>query len=106
VADLAVRVERQDGRAVLQISGELDLATVAVLQDAVADELRAGQPGEIVLDLSGLTFLDSSGLGALLQIRSDTMAAGGALTMAAVAPGAARVIEIAGLSATFGLSDS
>jgi anti-sigma B factor antagonist len=103
VADLDVRVERQDGQVHLALSGELDLATVGALHEAVAEQLAAGPVGDLVLDLTGITFLDSSGLGALLQVRSAVQSAGGELRISAVAPGPARVIAIAGLSGTFGI---
>jgi anti-anti-sigma factor len=106
VADLAVRSERQDGRILLRVSGELDLATVEILRHAAAKELDAGEFGELALDLSGLSFLDSSGLGALLQIRGEAMAQGGAFTIAGLSAGPARIISIAGLSSTFGVPEA
>jgi anti-sigma B factor antagonist/stage II sporulation protein AA (anti-sigma F factor antagonist) len=53
----------------LAVDGELDMATVPLLQSAV-DQSLAGS--EIVVDLSGMTFVDSVGLVGLLSIvRSD-----------------------------------
>ena len=106
MADLRVRAQRDGSRVVLTVEGELDLATVGGLQDAVAEVLSAGGPAELVLDLAGVTFLDSSGLGALLRVRADVQAAGGRLSVSAVARGPARVIAIAGLSATLGLPEA
>jgi anti-sigma B factor antagonist len=103
VADLDVRAERQDGRCVLTVSGELDLSTVAQLEGAYRQLVTAGPIAELVLDLAGVSFVDSSGLGALLRLRAEQMSAGGSLTISAVAAGPARVIDIAGLSETFGL---
>lgn len=56
-----------DGSRTLQLEGELDLASVEVLQTALArptDGTRA-----LTLDLSGLRFIDSSGLHAILWAR-------------------------------------
>jgi anti-anti-sigma factor len=103
VADLAVHPERQDGRCLMHVSGELDLATVDILRSAAEEQMTGGGLGELEMDLAELTFLDSSGLGALLQIRSDAMARGATFRISAVAPGVARVIEIAGLTSTFGI---
>jgi anti-anti-sigma factor len=103
VADLDVRAERQDGRCVLAVSGELDLSTVAVLETAFHELVPPPPIPELVLDLSAVRFVDSSGLGALLRLRAEQLAGGGSFTIAAIAPGPARVVDIAGLSETFGL---
>lgn len=96
-------MQRQDGQARLAITGEIDLATAPALLEAVAGVLHSDRQPAIVLDLAEVSFLDSSGLGALLQARAEVLAAGGRLTLASVAPGPGRVIAIAGLSGTFGI---
>lgn len=57
----------------LDVSGDVDLSTGPALQDRVAALLRAagGEAGatEVVLDLSGITFLDCAGLGYLRQLQ-------------------------------------
>lgn len=56
-----VVAESAEGDArMLRLSGELDLATVDKLRDAVKDSLSGSR--HLVLDLSGLAFIDSSGL--------------------------------------------
>lgn len=50
----------QDGSRLLRLRGELDLATVDKLRDAVKESLDGSR--HLVLDLSGLAFIDSSGL--------------------------------------------
>jgi anti-anti-sigma factor len=105
VADLTVAIERQGDRVSVAVAGELDLGTVDQLEQAVAGELAAGAVAELVVDLGGVSFVDSSGLGALLRIRQATQQAGGQLILTGVNPGPARVIGIAGLSGTFGLPE-
>jgi anti-anti-sigma factor len=105
VADLTVLTERRGDRVSVAVAGELDLATVGRLEEAVAGELAAGAVAELVVDLAEVTFLDSTGLGALLRIRQATQHAGGRLTISRAAAGPARVIGIAGLSGTFGLPE-
>ena len=58
------RISRPDGGTELKIVGELDVATAPQLTEA----LRDLQGGEVVLDLSELTFLDSCGTRALLEL--------------------------------------
>jgi anti-anti-sigma factor len=58
----------EDGAVVtLRLTGTLDLSTVRVL-DAASGRLPAGCRS-VVLDLSGLAFLDSTGIGALVRLR-------------------------------------
>jgi anti-anti-sigma factor len=102
VVELIVRAERREDCVVLTVAGELDLSTVGELHSAVSAELGA-DPVDLVLDLAEVGFVDSSGLGALLRIRAEQLARGVTMRIAAVAPGPARVIGIAGLADTFGL---
>jgi len=58
---LLVESERDGERTRLTLVGELDIATVQRLQDAI-DAALAEKPAALVVDLRGLGFLDSSGL--------------------------------------------
>lgn len=58
--------EGEQGR--LTLSGELDIATVPLLQEAVADMLQAGVR-QLTIDLRPLSFLDSSGLREFISLR-------------------------------------
>jgi anti-anti-sigma factor len=58
---LEVSSEERDGLVHVALVGELDLSTVAKLQDELS-KVEAGSPPTVVVDLSKLTFLDSTGL--------------------------------------------
>ena len=58
-----------DGRVVLRPVGDLDLLTAPVLTEALAQ--RGGSGVTLVIDLAAVTFLDSSGLRALLVAHED-----------------------------------
>lgn len=102
MADLKVNAHVADGRPVLRVSGDLDLATLASLRTAAEAALAACGDG-LVLDLTELTFVDSSGLGLLVELRNRALAQGGTLQLQHVPSGPKRVIEIAGLAETFGV---
>ncbi len=53
------------GRRLVAVDGELDLASAPALSDALARELATGK--QILLDLSGVTFIDSTGLAAIVN---------------------------------------
>lgn len=77
----------------LALKGELDASTVAVLADQ-----SFGEPGSlVVLDLKELSFLDSSGLGAIHGARQRVMHDGGMLVVSRPGPAVFRVLEITGL---------
>ncbi len=66
-AALQVSIAHGADETVLAVRGELDTSTAQQLSDAVEGELR-GSPGRIVVDLAGLTFCDSLGLGTLIVL--------------------------------------
>ncbi len=59
------QVTRSDGTVVVQVRGELDLATEAGLRSVLVDLATRVRPPSIVIDLAKLTFVDSTGIGAL-----------------------------------------
>lgn len=84
------------GIALVRVSGELDYDGVAALEDAVRS-VRALGSHCLLVDLSGLTFMDSSGVNALLKARRDTHVSGGWMRIAGPQPSVLRVIELVGL---------
>lgn len=91
----AFRAESYDfdqGRVVV-LCGELDVSTCP----ALSEHLAAPPRPFLVLDLSGLTFIDSSGLGAIHSARQRSIHDGGTLVVARPTPIVRRVFEITGL---------
>ena len=78
--------------------GEIDFATMGELERTLTD-LGARRP--VKLDLSGVLFIDSSGLAMLLSMRNLLAEGGGMLILHAPSPKVRRVFEVAGLSAAF-----
>jgi anti-sigma B factor antagonist len=70
-----------DGRVVVALRGELDVADAASVVAALA--AVAAREGEIIVDLAGLEFIDSSGVAALVRVRKQARHAGGDLLLAA-----------------------
>ena len=80
----------------VRFAGELDLATVADAEEVVA-RARRESPGSLRLDLSELTFLDSSGLRLVIQIDAACRADGWALEILPGPRGVQRVFDLAGV---------
>lgn len=86
-----------DGEAeTLYVSGELDVASAPALEHAVAHAID-GQGAEFRLDLSGLTFMDSSGAGGLVQVHHRVGAIGRRLVIVSPMRIVRRVIDLMGL---------
>ena len=89
----------------LIVSGDLDDLNAGTLAHGVLKALLH-RPATLDLDVSGLTFLDTGGIRALLQCHTDAAQAGCRLTLTDPHPNVRRVLEIVGLLDQFGLADS
>jgi anti-sigma B factor antagonist len=97
--------ERQVGRAiVLSVRGDLDDRTAPVLRGHALAVL-ARPVGALALDLGGVSFLDSSGLSALIAVWREADARGVEFALAAVPDQARRVMAITETSALFRIVD-
>ncbi|MEU6676376.1 STAS domain-containing protein [Streptomyces sp. NPDC046925] len=87
---------------VLEITGDLDYTTAPELRhDLDRLNLAAGQ--QLVLDLTGLAFCDSSGISALLAARSRAIELDATVALAAVPANTARILRIVGLDQVFAI---
>ncbi len=87
---MSLRVSRPTPRTVLvQVSGEVDLSTARRLDEVLRERIR-GPVGEVVVDLSGVTFFSVAGLNSLLRAQLLADAAGARLT---VDPGRSRAVQ-------------
>ncbi|WP_204054816.1 STAS domain-containing protein, partial [Planomonospora parontospora] len=77
-AKLTVSPTRRDQTAVVCLAGELDLYTVPILRAVLEAEPVWDPPATqaVILDLGGLVFCDSSGLGELIAVLNRAQAAG------------------------------
>jgi anti-sigma B factor antagonist len=90
------------GPAVLRVFGELDLATVPRLEEALA----AVSADLTVIDLSSCTFLDSSGVRALATAGQELSEAGRRFSLVASDPGLLRVLDITGVDTVLAVHQS
>jgi anti-sigma B factor antagonist len=73
---MTIARDDRDGCVVLVVHGEVDLGTGGRLTEAGADALHQAAGRPVVLDLSGLDFLSSSGLGVLVALDDEARDAG------------------------------
>ncbi|HEY3831613.1 MAG TPA: STAS domain-containing protein [Acidimicrobiia bacterium] len=91
-----INFRQVDGAVTLEVSGELDLADAVRFQD---DVRRYGDvtSGRIDLDLTDVSFLDSSGMQALVNARRSLVDEGREFRVVALSPAAQRVLHLTGL---------
>ncbi len=94
MTDDLVRVELEEDLQGATLSGELDLAAYEKAQSALAPLFDAS--GEVILDCSELSFIDSSGIRLFIRLHQALGERGG-LVVRSAQPHVVRVLEIAGL---------
>lgn len=101
---LSLQRTNDAGRVVVTAAGEIDSSNCASLEDllrAVADE---GASSEVVVDLGEVSFIDSSGLRALIVGQRAIVKADGSLAISAASSSVRRLFEITGLAGQLGLA--
>lgn len=91
--DLEKQPSSDSTTSVYKASGKLSLETVS----GFVQNMRAEPASYIVMDLSGVTFLDSAGVGALVSLFVNRRNQKKALALAALPPQASAVVTVAGL---------
>ena len=95
------------GRIVFQVGGEVDMLTSPQLRTAVLEQIGSGNGVElVVLDLDNVTFLGTSGLAVLIEVREAAHSAGVQLRLACTARRVLRPLTIAGLIPLFEIHDT
>ena len=92
---LSVTSAAQGDHTVVSVSGEVDAASADVLRSAIAEVIDGGQP-RVSIDMSDVSFIDSSGLRVLIAGYKSASAAGGALTVQSPSDPVTRLLEITG----------
>ena len=90
-------VERGEGWIVLTLHGEIDHHSAVQIRSAIDEMLYAERPGKVVLDLSRIEFMDSSGLGLIMGRYSLMQKLGGVLTIRNPHERIVRILTMAGL---------
>ena len=85
----------------LTLSGEIDFSIAPDLREVGPGLAASVAPGRLVVDLGDVTFIDSSGLGALVALRNTADARGATLVLVHLRPAITRFFEIAGVTGSF-----
>ena len=96
----------QDGEyTVVAVAGELDVYTAPVLEESLGDLVEAGST-KLVVDLTEVTFMDSTGLGLLIKALKWTRESGGSLQIVANTDKVRKVFRVTGLDGVLSLHET
>ena len=105
--ELSIAVEQTPDEVVFHLAGEIDVLTVAKLSAMVNETLLEPEPpSRIVLDMSGVTFCDSQGLGTLVVLSRKAQHARAVLALTNVGDFLLRVLDITGLRSALMISSA
>jgi anti-sigma B factor antagonist len=101
--DLHVVVSRAGSGHEIRLLGELDMSTASRLRDELA-RLATDGPSLVTVDLSELSFIDSTGLSVLITGLKRLRQEGGDMALRSPTAGTRKVLEITGLTEVFSTS--
>jgi len=93
---MTTALEQQPDGVVLVVRGEIDVAVTSQLTDALREAIGEGGR-RVVVDLEGVDFIDSAGLGVLVAGLKRARTRGGDLALVATGVSVTKVLEITGL---------
>ncbi|MGN6722008.1 MAG: STAS domain-containing protein [Marmoricola sp.] len=99
--DAVVRDDSFD-QPTLVVTGDLDLMTVPVFVSAATDVLGQAEVTCLRLDLSGVGFMDSTGVNAVITLDHEARSSGRRLELVACSPYVERVLRLVGLGTLLG----
>jgi anti-anti-sigma factor len=100
--ELSVKVRRERGAQIAEVTGDIDLTTVATLRDRLLGLADSEQP--LIVDLNRVGFIDSAGLGVLIAAARRAGAHGGSLHAVCSRPQTRRLLWLTGVDRRIPLS--
>ena len=98
--DLSVSTREQGGRTVVGVAGEIDVYTAPALREQLSELVARGKY-HLVVDMEGVDFLDSTGLGVLVGGLKRVRAHDGSLELVCTQERILKVFRITGLTKVF-----
>jgi anti-sigma B factor antagonist len=92
---LSVTVRRESGVAIAEVTGDIDMSTVAGLRESLLGLADSGQP--LIVDLNHVSFIDSVGLGALVGAARRADERGGSLHAVCSRPQTRKLLWLTGV---------
>ena len=90
-------IDKQNGATVISIRGEVDHHSARTIMENIDQTISSQLPMKLVLDLSSVTFMDSSGIAVLLRALRQMNQLGGNLLVTGIPPQPRKVLDAAGI---------
>ena len=103
--ELGIDVRRVDSAAVVDVKGEIDVYTAPKLREKLIELVSEGTY-RVVVNLEGVDFLDSTGLGVLVGALKRVKAHDGSLSLVCTQDKILKIFKITGLTKVFPIHDS
>ena len=103
--DMTLATRRESGCAVVEVAGEVDVYSAPALEDCISRAIDDGG-ADLIVDMSRVEFLDSTGLGVLVKALKRTRESGGSLRLVATDERVIKVFRITGLDAVIPIHES
>lgn len=103
--ELSLATRDMAGHTVVEVRGEVDVYTASVLREKLVEVIDGGA-GKVVVDLRGVDFLDSSGLGVLVGGMKRLRMSGGDMSLVCDNQKLLKIFRITGLDRVFALHDT
>jgi len=97
---LQLNLEHRENVVICTVEGDLDASNYSELVDLASAEIEAGRP-RVVLGLSKMDYIDSSGLGALVKLLKKSRLASGDTKLTGLKPEVRKVFELTHLDKIF-----
>ena len=94
-----VTIHEDGENLVALLSGEIDHHWAAILREEIDERVRSRSPAKLILDFSGVTFMDSSGIGLILGRHRLVSSLGGVVIVQKAPREIKRMLSIAGIEA-------
>jgi anti-sigma B factor antagonist len=102
---LEVELKQIDGTTILQAAGEIDVYTAPQFKEAISSIIASGQK-HLIIDMTSVNYMDSSGFGALLSATRKLRPEGGTINLVKVTAAIDRILNITRLNTVFATHDS
>ena len=102
---LDITTTAADGKVLVSVAGEVDVSCADELRDALDAQFAQGLDGELVVDLSQVPYIDSTGIGVLVGAAHRAQEAGGTLVVARPQRNVARVLGLLGVGADLNIRE-
>jgi anti-sigma B factor antagonist len=103
--DFDIETTERDGATVLTLRGEIDVYTAPQLRQTIVDLVDRGAT-KLVVDMAQVDFLDSTGLGVLVDGLKRTQSHDGSLSIVATQNKILKIFDITGLNKAFSIHAS